>query len=139
VVLENAEGNVAILCPLGPRHERNPGISVDEVYETVTKLGIGASKYHSGTAVPGKLERYVVTTFKSAKGMEFSTVIIPRINFFTRIPAEWYVACTRARGNLIIYRDIANPQCDPIRSFETDTYESDSVDKTKFNAKITPF
>lgn len=139
MVLNNAGGNVAILCPLGPCNEKNPGISVDEVYETVMELGITASKYHSKTSVPEKLERYVVTTYKSAKGMEFSTVVIPSINFFKRIPEEWYVACTRARGNLVIYCDIANPQHDPIRLFDRDTYEPDSANKFNPEAIINPF
>lgn len=139
MVLENAEGNVAVLCPLGPRSERNPGISVDEMHEIVTRLGFEASKYHNDSTVPNVLKRYVVTTFKSAKGMEFSTVIVPRINFFKKIPAEWYVACTRARGNLIIYRDAANPQCDPIRTFDSATYESESAVGPAADAAIRPF
>ena len=129
VTLDNADGNVAILCPLGPGNSRNSGESVDEVHQIVTKLGIDASKYHNSSGVPSELKRYIVTTFKSAKGMEFSTVIIPRINFFKNINPEWYVACTRARGNLVIYCDTKNPQCNPIHSFEDDTYESISLDE----------
>lgn len=128
--LQNAEGNVAILCPLGlyPRNQMNSGESVDEVYDLITDMGISATKYHSRTPVPDSLERYVVTTFKSAKGMEFDVVVIPRINFFKDIPEELYVACTRARRQLFVYRDLGNPQCDPLSGFETDTYDAESVE-----------
>ena len=60
--------------------------------------------------MPAKLKRYIVTTFISAKGLEFDTVITPRMNFFrypdhdpeTRIREEMYVACTRARDRLLV-------------------------------------
>ncbi|NTU74031.1 hypothetical protein HGB07_07800 [Candidatus Roizmanbacteria bacterium] len=128
--LDNAEGNVAILCPLGPlpRYGHNSGDSVDEIYELVTGMGFPATMYRNGAEVPKILERYVVTTFISAKGMEFDTVIIPRINFWKMIPEEWYVACTRAQGRLFVYRDLSNPQCDLIAQFESDTYESISLE-----------
>ena len=131
VTLQNAYGNVAILCPLGP-YKENPhyhsGESVDEVHQLLQGMGIAASKYHNQADVPQALQRYVVTTFKSAKGMEFNTVVIPRVNFFTPIPAEWYVACTRARGQLFVYRDTRDPQCDPIAGFARDTYDSISLE-----------
>jgi len=129
VTLENADGNVAILCPLGPGVGKYSGESVDEIHELVTKLGFEASKYHHKTDAPKVLKRYVVTTFKSSKGMEFSTIIIPRINFFKNIRTEWYVACTRARGNLVVYCDTVTPQCNPILTFDPDTYEAEILEK----------
>ena len=90
-------------------------------------MGIGSTKYHHQTRVPDNLEKYVVTTFKSAKGMEFDVVMIPRINFFKDIPEEWYVACTRARRQLFVYRDLSIPQRDPIATFDPDTYEEVSL------------
>lgn len=130
ITLENADGNVAILCPLGsrPRNYNHSGESVDEVHQIVTKMGLPASKYHNQVNIPDSLERYVVTTFKSAKGLEFDVVVIPRINFFKQIPAEWYVACTRALGRLVVYRDLGSPQYDPIAQFAPDTYDSESLD-----------
>jgi len=126
VTLQNAEGNVAILCPLGPlpRNFNHSGESVDEVHRLIENMGFSVSKYHSQADVPRELHRYVVTTFKSAKGMEFDTVIIPRINFFKEISKEWFVACTRARNQLFVYRDLSVPQCDPIEEFEIDTFDS---------------
>ena len=129
ITLQNAEGNVAVLCPLGqyPRNHNHSDESVDEIHQIVTQMGISASKYHSQADVPGNLERYVVTTFKSAKGMEFDVVVIPRINFFKQVPEEWYVACTRALGRLVVYRDLGAPQCDPIAQFALDTYDAESL------------
>lgn len=141
--LENAEGNVAVLCPLGPYREHpryHSGESVDEVHALVSGMGITASKYHNEEDVPPQLERYVVTTFKSAKGMEFNTVIVPRINFFTNIPPEWYVACTRARGQLFVYRDLSDPQCDPVGCFTPDSYERVELDAAHATARtVEPF
>lgn len=129
-ILQNAEGNVAILCPLGlrPRRYGHSGESVDDVYEMVTQMGISATKYHHEEIVPDNLERYVVTTFRSSKGLEFDVVVIPRINFFKNIPEEWYVACTRARRQLFVYRDLSAPQSDPISHFDTETYDTESLD-----------
>ncbi len=92
ITLKNAEGNVAILCPLGPqpKNQKYSGESVDEMYEIITQMGITASKYRSGDAIPDSLERYIVTTFKSAKGLEFDVVVIPRINYSRKILEEWY-------------------------------------------------
>lgn len=128
ITLDNAKGNVAILCPLGPGEGKFSGQAVDEVHRLVTDLGFDASKYHNKLDVPGELKRYVVTTFKSSKGLEFSTVIIPRINFFQQILPQWYVACTRAISNLVIYRDTKYPEYDPIQNLEEDTYDSISLD-----------
>ncbi len=125
-ILHNAEGNVAILCPLAlwsSRHGHS-GESVNDVHELVTQMGITATKYHYEETIPDNLERYVVTTFKSAKGLEFDVVIIPRINFFKDIPEEWYVASTRAKKELFVFRDRNNPQNDPISGFDPDTYDS---------------
>lgn len=141
ITLNNADGNVAILCPLGPypKNYNHSGESVDEIHQIITKMGIDASKYRSGESVPDGLEQYVVTTFKSAKGMEFDVVVIPRINFFRQIPEEWYVACTRALRRLIIYRDLGDPQCDPIARFASDTYEAQSLDAVATTDDNQPF
>jgi superfamily I DNA/RNA helicase len=138
--LKNAEGNVAILCPLGPLPNKPIGESVDNVFDIVLQMGISASKYHYKSGTPAILERYVVTTFKSAKGLEFDVVIIPRINFFKFIPEEWYVACTRAKRELFVYRDLSRPECDPICDFDHRTYIGESLnDETPASAPDFPF
>jgi len=115
VALRNADGNVAILCPLIA--------AVDQLYDYVRGLGLPVSKYHYKTRIPDPLQRYLVTTYKSAKGMEFDTVIVPRINHTARIWQQWHVACTRARGQLFVYRDLNGADHDPLADFDPDTYE----------------
>lgn len=128
--LRNAEGNVAILCPIGAQgRSRNSGESVEEMFAFVSRLGLPRSFYYNeGNRIPNTVENYHVSTFKSAKGMEFDVVVIPRINFFRRIPEEWYVACTRAKSQLFVYRDLRNPQRDPIADIDANTYDAVSLD-----------
>ncbi len=146
-ILNNSVGIVGILCPIGPSSkEYNSGESAEAMYRLMTPwLPFGeksATLYYSKNSnndsesppVPKVLRRYIFTTYMSAKGLEFDTVIIPRINFFrqpekdknTRIRQELYVACTRARSRIFIYRDLKNPQYDPISKsdFDPTTYES---------------
>ncbi len=66
-----------------------------------------------------------ITTFKSAKGLEFDTVIIPKFNRFMdvcgRYNIEWkdyYVACTRARSNLYLISDCDMPQFNSVTDKE---------------------
>jgi len=128
--LRNAEGNVGVLCPMGPvpNNKNNSAGSVDQIYGLISSMGFRASRYHYKTGIPNELERIIVTTFKSAKGLEFDTVIIPCINYWKAIPEEWYVASTRARGRLFIYRDLTDPQSDPISSFDGESYDAESAD-----------
>lgn len=56
------------------------------------------------------LKNVHITTFKSSKGLEFDTVIIPDFNkknsIIGRYHIDWndyYVACTRARSNLFLF------------------------------------
>jgi superfamily I DNA/RNA helicase len=90
--LRNADGRVAILCALCEE--------VDAMYEFIKAQGLPVSKYHSNSGLqshpvatgPGlQLQRYLVTTYMSIKGMECDVAIIPRLNFWKRIPEEWYV------------------------------------------------
>lgn len=60
------------------------------------------STYHSiQKIVPSELKNIILTTFKSAKGIEFDIVIIP---YFTEdaqnIPEEYYVGATRAKNQV---------------------------------------
>jgi len=138
------DGNVAILCPIGAvAHARVSGESVEEMYDKITNMGFKATKYYNEMGeVPTSLRRYLCTTFISSAGLEFDTVIVPRMNFFrnpdydkqTCIQAEMFVACTRAKGQLIIYRDMVpreyagHPQYDPIANFDLDTYDAETVE-----------
>lgn len=57
----------------------------------------------------GEILNIHITTFKSAKGLEFDTVIIPNFHKYKEICGsyntnceDFYVACTRARSNLYL-------------------------------------
>lgn len=57
----------------------------------------------------GELKNVHITTFKSAKGLEFDTVILPNFHRYNEIVGQFntdwqdfYVACTRARSNLYL-------------------------------------
>ena len=67
-----------------------------------------------------------ITTFKSAKGLEFDTVIIPNFHKYKEIcgsyNTDWedfYVACTRARSNLYLISNYDLPDL----NFVTDKQE----------------
>jgi len=144
--IKNADGNIAILCPEGKKGNKS-GDTVEDIFNLIQKMGIPATKYYSDQALKKELEsleeleRCIVTTYKSAKGLEFDTVIIPCINYFKNIPEEWYVACTRTSGDLFIYQNIANPYYDPIlrSKFDVDTYEQVSLPESDNASTPAPF
>lgn len=97
--------NLAILVPL----KRD----VEKIKDLINNLNLGLqfSYYYEGVAFTG-IENIHITTFKSAKGLEFDTVIIPdfqnydwNIANLTLAPItenDYYVAMTRARRNLYL-------------------------------------
>lgn len=94
--------NIAILFPL-KNH-------VDFWFTELTTSGYKCSKYTNNEEEVGVIENIHVTTFKSSKGLEFDTVIIPNFHQYkTFIDAfevveenDFYVVFTRARRNLIL-------------------------------------
>lgn len=93
--------NIAILLPL-VKH-------VEECYSTISGSGISCSKFtnHQESCT---IDNVHITTFKSSKGTEFDTVIIPdfdfmqyNINQFDVVnESDYYVALTRTRRNLYL-------------------------------------
>lgn len=62
-----------------------------------------------------------ITTFKSAKGLEFDTVIIPNFNKMNSIIGnynvdwqDYYVGCTRARSNLFLLSNQSLPSLNSV-------------------------
>jgi len=81
------------------------------------------STYHSiQKIVPSELKNIILTTFKSAKGIEFDIVIIP---YFTEdaqnIPEEYYVGATRAKNQVHFLAIKEIPKI--IAHFDKSTYE----------------
>lgn len=80
------------------------------------------SKYHNQEVIPSQLKNIIITTFKSAKGIEFDIVIIPYFSEQKRsIPEEYYVGATRAKNQVhfLAIKDIPSI----ISSFDKSTYE----------------
>jgi superfamily I DNA/RNA helicase len=124
-------GSIAVLCPLGSTtKEKCDGESAQSMFGLLRRNSFNCTLYYSDESVPKDLGDVLVTTYKSAKGLEFDEVFIPRYNFFKDIPNEWYVACTRARRRLVIYRDMKHRQKDPIANFDPQTYERFEFDAT---------
>lgn len=81
------------------------------------------STYHSiQKVVPSELKNIILTTFKSAKGIEFDVVIIPYFEDDARASMEeYYVGVTRAK-NQVHFLTIGDiPKI--IKDFDTNTYE----------------
>lgn len=100
--------NIAILVPWQNDITVFEGVLEDLGFEKdVDFSSYSGDRY--GDAGCGKLLNIHLTTFKSAKGLEFDTVIIPNFNKYYeicgRFNTDWedfYVACTRARSNLYL-------------------------------------
>jgi superfamily I DNA/RNA helicase len=94
--------NIAVLVTL-PRH-------VDTYYNIISQAGIKCSRYATGDGEIETIENVHITTFKSSKGTEFDTVIIPDFgNMLTNIAQlnvidenDYYVGITRAKRNLYL-------------------------------------
>lgn len=126
--VDNLDGNIGVLCPQGERRfNARSGECVDEISDLLSENDIDVTRYYNPLAVPRTLENCIVTTYKSAKGLEFDFVVIPRINYWLSLSTEWYVACTRARGQVIIYRDLSDPQQDALARFEPGTFEEIAI------------
>jgi superfamily I DNA/RNA helicase len=98
IILEDAgEKNIAILL----YHVAEVNI----YYELVQNLGFACSKWH-GNSQPIELENILITTYKSAKGMEFQVVIMPNMETAMdrsyKTGEHYYVGCTRARESLYL-------------------------------------
>jgi superfamily I DNA/RNA helicase len=112
-ILDNFQSdthNIAILLPLENPVSHISGMqTVNDWYELL-KNNYVCSKYTNGQNNIGTIENVHITTFKSAKGLEFDTVIIPNFHLFhTNIQNlnkinhnDYYVALTRAKRNLYL-------------------------------------
>lgn len=110
--------NIAILVPWK---------SDAVIFETVLQnnnIADFSIYYEDATRFPsgcGDIKNVHITTFKSAKGLEFDTVIIPNFHKYTEIcgsfNTEWqdyYVGATRARSNLYLISNYDMPQLNSV-------------------------
>lgn len=99
---KSATHNIAILVPL-QNH-------VNTYANIIRNAGIQCSSFCTDDGNLGEIDNVHVTTFKSSKGTEFDTVIIPNFeNMLTNIAQlnvidenDYYVAITRAKRNLYL-------------------------------------
>lgn len=78
-------------------------IDVVNFQNIISSSGIQCSSYTSDDSGFGQIDNVHVTTFKSSKGTEFDTVIIPNFNEINEfLESDYYVAITRAKRNLFL-------------------------------------
>jgi len=99
--------NIAIFLPFADK--------VEKYFTELQNRGIRCSQYYNKLKIDNvEIENIHITTFKSAKGLEFDTVIIPSlhnmkdyIKKYSMIKEEdYYVAFTRTRRNLYLLSEI---------------------------------
>ncbi len=110
--------NIAILLPFGDGKNNQGNIwdrlynqCVEKYYTHLINRGIQCSKYYNDESINNvEINNIHITTFKSAKGLEFDTVIIPNfhqfrnnISYFNVVnEKDYYVAFTRTVKNLYL-------------------------------------
>lgn len=112
--------------------DENPSDNIGILYEKIHHINETAkvlsqnfelSTYHSiQRVVPSELKNIIITTFKSAKGIEFDIVIIPYLpDGAQNIEEEYYVGVTRAKNQVffIAINNIPNI----MSHFDENTYE----------------
>lgn len=119
VILEDAgDRNIAILLY---HHDE-----VDNYFNKVRELGFSCTKHHSQSHAAENIENILITTYKSAKGLEFQVVIMPdmhtAMNSSDKTPEHYYIGCTRAKESLYLTYT-GNNFSDYFDEFEEDSYE----------------
>jgi DNA helicase IV len=119
VILENAgDRNIAVLL----YHQAE----VDSYSSKIQEMGFSCTKHHNRAQAGGNIENILVTTYKSAKGLEFQVVVMPDMH--TAMDSEektaehYYVGCTRAKESLFLtFTGLNLP--DYFEAFGKDSYE----------------
>jgi len=106
--------NIAVLVPIKD--------DVNKWYSILQNNGIRCTKFVSSDGSIMTIENVHITTFKSSKGLEFDTVILPDFdqyennidNYYVVEENDYYVVFTRARRNLILLDNgrTNNGKCD---------------------------
>ena len=141
--------NIAILLPFGNSGKE----SVEYYHKTLLDKNINCSKYYNEMKTDNvQIDNIHITTYKSAKGLEFDTIIIPFLSKLkdfisrsqsTRVSEEdYYVAFTRAKRNLYLFSStklnfIDNSICE-IENLNNSHYNQPFIPQIIGNYKI-PF
>lgn len=115
--------NIAILVPWKSDVQTFEGVLNQNNIHDFSVYYEDPNRFPSGAET---IKNIHITTFKSAKGLEFDTVIIPsfhRINeILGRFNTEWqdfYVAVTRAKSNLYLISNYNMPQLSTVADIST--------------------
>ena len=113
IIDENPTDNIGILF--------EKTLHVDECEKRLASE-YEVSKYHNQEIIPSQLNNVIITTFKSAKGIEFDYVIIPYFPDGARnLPEDYYVGVTRAKNQVHFIAIKKLPKL--IADFDKNTYE----------------
>jgi len=103
-------------------------VNVDSYHQKIVDMDFECSKYHSKMPntdilnVEQDLKNILVTTFISAKGMEFDIVIMPEFDDM-HSKKQIYVGCTRAKSRLVLmYTGQSLPTM--LSGFPKDSYDN---------------
>jgi len=150
--------NIAILLPFGDDTFSNNQFvydSVEHYYNQLMSKNVNCSKYYNEMKTDNIIiEKIHVTTYKSAKGLEFDTVIIPCMENFQNYiikgefplvvnEEDYYVAFTRAKDNLFLFSSnelnfIDNSTCE-IEILNNSHYNKISVSEINIDEDEIPF
>jgi len=150
--------NIAILLPFGKdtfSNGQQVKDSVDNYYKVLSSKNIDCSRYFNEMKTDNiEISNIHITTYKSVKGLEFDTVIIPFMNklqdyilkdsFPTVVNEEdYYVAFTRSKTNLYLLSSeklnfIDNSICE-IEFLENNHYNKVSVPEIEIDEDEIPF
>lgn len=125
IILENAgDRNIAVLL----YHQDE----VDIYHNKIQSMGLRCTKYYHRTPIGDNIENILVTTYKSAKGLEFQVVIMPDMHTAmsneNETPEHYYIGCTRATENL--YLTVTGQKLpDFFDRFDKNVYEVSEVEQ----------
>ncbi len=115
IVDDNPTDNIGILC--------ESILAVEEHTQYLRNEGYDVSSYHSGYRdVSTDLHNIIVTTFKSAKGIEFDIVIMPYFQSLNeKSNTELFVGVTRAKSQVHMISILKRPKL--LNGFGENTYD----------------
>ena len=115
--------NIAILVPWKSDVQVFESVLKDNDIEDFSVYYEDKSRFPSGAEA---IKNVHITTFKSAKGLEFDTVILPNFHKFNTILGQYntdwqdfYVAVTRAKSNLYLISNNSMPDLGTVAEVST--------------------
>lgn len=150
--------NIAILLPFGRdtfSNGQQVNDSVEYYYKVLSSKNINCSRYFNEMQTDDiEISNVHITTYKSVKGLEFDTVIIPFMNKFKNYiikdsfptiinEEDYYVAFTRSKTNLYIFSseklDFINNSICEIEFLGNNNYNKYSIPEIDLDDDEIPF